>query len=139
MDFFTLSPNPEQSAGRLGSLAQPLQLRQVVALANERLDTVSWAWGDPDRSIKKIGIVGGAADSEWREARNAGADLLLTGEVKQHVALEAAEQRFSMIASGHYATEQPGCATLRDRLAVEAPDVEWLLYVPPKGFSGRPL
>jgi len=44
-----------------------------------------------------------------------------------------------MIASGHYATEQPGCAALRDRLQKELPKVEWLLYEPKAGEFGRPL
>jgi dinuclear metal center YbgI/SA1388 family protein len=138
-DFFVLAPIDEQPAGRIGLLAQPLSLRQLVGFANERLDTASWAWGDPERPVRKLAVVGGAADSEWRQARDAGADAFLTGEVKQHVALEAAEEGFAVIASGHYATEHPGCAVLRERLAGEMPDIDWKLFVPEAGFAGRPI
>ncbi|HWA82839.1 MAG TPA: Nif3-like dinuclear metal center hexameric protein, partial [Fimbriimonadaceae bacterium] len=96
-------------------------------------------WGKPDRPIKKLAVVGGAADSEWRDARQAGADAFLTGEVKQHVGLEVVEEGFAIIASGHYATEHPGCRALRDRLAEAMPDVEWLLYEPEPGLAGRPV
>jgi dinuclear metal center YbgI/SA1388 family protein len=137
-DFFLLAPVAEQPAGRIGAL-EPITLRQLVSLANTRLDTATWAWGDPERKVRKLAVVGGAADSEWRQARDAGADAFLTGEVKQHVALEAAEEGFAVLACGHYATEHPGCAWLRDRLALELPEIDWQLFVPRPGMHGRPF
>lgn len=139
VDFFALADRLEQPAGRVGRLPQPMTLRELTALANERLDTAAMTWGNPSRMVTGLAIVGGSADSEWREARSASANVLLTGEVKQHVGLEAVEQDFPIIAAGHFATEHPGCATLRDRLAEAMPDVEWLLYTPEPGFSGRPF
>jgi dinuclear metal center YbgI/SA1388 family protein len=138
-DFFLLQADEEQPAGRVGLLPNPMPLQELAALSDERLHTRSWAWGDPGRLIRRVAVVGGAADGEWRDARGAGADVLITGEVKQHVGLEAAEEGFALIGAGHYATEQPGCAALRDRLAAEMPEVEWLLYAPEPGFSGRPI
>jgi dinuclear metal center YbgI/SA1388 family protein len=138
-DFFALAPHSEQPAGRIGLLPEPLSLTQLVKHANASLDTASWAWGDPEMVIRKLAVVGGAADSEWRNAKDAGADAFLTGEVKQHVALEAAEEGFAVLACGHYATEHPGCAVLRDRLALELPEVDWQLFVPGYGASGRPF
>jgi hypothetical protein len=138
-DFLLLADRSEQPAGRIGMLVGGMTLEGLVRDANVRLGTASWAWGDPVKPIKKLAVVGGAADSEWRKAREAGADAMLTGEVKQHVGLEAAEEGFAIVASGHYATEQPGCEALRDRLAEELPEVEWLLYVPEPGFAGRPI
>lgn len=138
-EFFQLAADGEQPAGRIGTLAEPTTLRDLLPYLDQRLGTVSCAWGKPDRPVKKLAVVGGAADSEWREARQAGADAFLTGEVKQHVGLEVAEEGFAIIASGHYATEHPGCRTLRDRLAEELPEVDWLLHVPEPGFAGRPL
>ncbi|HVT14132.1 MAG TPA: Nif3-like dinuclear metal center hexameric protein [Fimbriimonadaceae bacterium] len=137
-DFFRLASESEQPAGRIGVLPEPTTLRELLPYLDQRLETVSCAWGRPDRSIKKLAVVGGAADSEWREARQAGADALLTGEVKQHVGLEVVEEGFAIIASGHFATEHPGCRVLRDRLAEAMPDVEWLLYTPEPGLAGRP-
>ncbi len=138
-DFFRLATLAEQPAGRVGSLPLAMSLREVVALSNVRLETASWAWGEPGRKIKRLAVVGGAADGEWRNAREAGADALLTGEVKQHVGLEAAEEGFAIVAAGHYATEHPGSVVLRNRLAAEVPEVEWLMFTPEPGFSGRPV
>ncbi|HSI72443.1 MAG TPA: Nif3-like dinuclear metal center hexameric protein, partial [Fimbriimonas sp.] len=79
-DLYTLKAEREQPAGRIGTLNATLQ--ELAKLVEERLDTVTWAWGDPAKRIKKVAVVGGAADDEWIEAQRAGADVLITGEVK---------------------------------------------------------
>jgi len=139
VDFFVLRDDPEQPAGRIGLLPQPTTLSEFAARVAPKLQTRCWNWGDPDRKIKRVGIVGGAADDEWMNAQRANADVLLTGEVKQHVGVEASESGFALIAGGHYATENPGAMELRNRLAGAVPKVEWLGYEPDVGFSGRPF
>lgn len=57
------------------------------------------------REIKKIAIVNGAGSSYWRKAKKMGADLLITGDVKYHEALDALEENFILIDIGHYETE----------------------------------
>jgi dinuclear metal center YbgI/SA1388 family protein len=138
IDFLELAPAVEQPAGRLCALPEPTTLDEFSLRVAERLGLATWTWGAPDRPIKKVAFVGGAADSEWMAAQRAGADVLVTGEVKQHIALEASESSFALIAAGHFATENPGCAALRDRMAVAVPGVEWLLFEPDLGASGRP-
>jgi dinuclear metal center YbgI/SA1388 family protein len=138
-DLVPLHPAYEQPLGRLGRLAKPLTLKDLVDYVDDRLGTRSTAWGREDRRIERVAVVGGSADGEWRNARSAGADALVTGEVKQHVALEAAESGFSLLAAGHYATEQPGCEALREALAQRLPEIEWDLFMPAPGMSGRPL
>lgn len=139
IDFFALTPGAGMPIGRVGDLEAPKALNDVANLIDGALGTRSTSWGRADRSVRRIAVVGGAADGEWEAALHAGADLYVTGEVKQHVALEAVESGIAMIAAGHYATEQPGCAALRDRMAREVPDVEWLLFEPLPGEAGRPL
>ncbi len=132
-------PSYEQPVGRLGRLDAPRSLADFAAQVGTQLATSAWVWGDPAAKVNKVAVVGGAADGEWMNARNAGADVLVTGEVKQNVALEASESGLAIIAAGHYATEQPGCAWLRDRMAKAVPGVEWLLFEPLPGKGGRPL
>ena len=138
-DTFTLRPKFEQPCGRVGALSHPMKLREFAKLVDNILGVRSLTWGDPERTIKRVGFVGGAADSEWMNAQRAGADILVTGEVKQHIAVEATESGMTLIAAGHYNTEHPGCMTLRDRLQAAVPDVEWLLFTPVPGLNGRPF
>ena len=138
-EFFALRGKKEQPAGRLGTLSHPMKLSEFAALADQVLDVRTWTWGDPNRTIKKVGFTGGAADTDWMDAQRAGADLFLTGEIKQHIAVEATESGMTLVAAGHYQTEQPGTAELCNRMKSALPDVEWYLFTPPAGLHGRPF
>lgn len=138
-DLIRLDNHYEQPAGRLGKLRDRITYRELIGLIDEKLETRSMCWGEPDSFVRTIAVVGGAADGEWMAARNEGADVLITGEVKQNIAVEASESGLKIVAAGHYATEQPGCAALRDRLAAAIPVIDWELYEPPVGLGGRPV
>jgi len=138
-DMFQLSPHREQSSGRIGKLTRWLKLSDFSELVEKTLGTKCLTWGDPSREIRNVAFVGGAADDEWRNAQREEADVLVTGEVKQHNALEATESGFSLIAAGHYATEQPGVEALCKRLSGAIEDVEWSVFTPEKGMAGRPF
>ncbi|MCC7433617.1 MAG: Nif3-like dinuclear metal center hexameric protein [Methanoregulaceae archaeon] len=139
IDVYVLNEAFEQPAGRVGELSQPMSLAEFATYTDRVLGTRSWAWGDPERSVRTVAVVGGAADGEGRFARSAGADVFLTGEVKQHIALEASESGLPIIAAGHYATEQPGVEALAVALAGTMPQVRWEVFTPPPGHHGRPL
>lgn len=138
-NYMPMTSVPEAPAGRVGQLASPLTLREFQEYADARLGTRSLSWGDPAKRIRRVAVCGGAADGEWIGAQRADADVLVTGEVKQHVAVEASESGMCVMASGHYATEHPGCEALRERMAREMPEIEWTLFTPAPGLHGRPL
>jgi len=138
-DFGMISEKcDEQHLGRVGTLKEPVSFQNFVERVETVLDTRSWTWGKPEKIVKRVAVVGGAADNEWMAAQKAGANVLLTGEVRQHVALEASESGMCIIAAGHFATEHPGSGALKNRLAEALPAIEWFLFTPPKGRHGRP-
>ncbi len=139
IDLFALKASEELPLGRVGKLSSPCTLAEFASRTDELLKTRCWVWGSPSERIKKVAFMGGAADTAWMDAQRAGADLLITGEVKQHVALEAVESGMTLIAAGHYQTEQPGCESLRASMSVAVPDAEWLLFTPEPGRAGRPF
>jgi len=139
IDVYVLDESFEQPAGRVGELPHPMNVAEFAAYVNRVLETRSWAWGDPEQPLRTVAVVGGAADGEGRFARGAGADVFLTGEVKQHIALEASESGLPIIAAGHYATEQPGVEALALALGAAMPEVRWEVFTPLPGFHGRPL
>ncbi len=108
-------------AAAWGLRLKKMTLREYAAFLDETLDTKCQAWGDPSAKVQKVAVVGGAADSDFRAAKAAGADVFVTGEVKQRIALEAGEIGIPIVAAGHYATEHPGCVQLKNRLSVELP------------------
>ncbi len=138
-DLYPIEPLPEQPAGRMGELSQAMSLTDFVAHVDTCLSTCTLAWGDSSRMVRKVAVVGGAADGEWRGALQAGADVFVTGEVKQNIALDSAESGLAILSSGHYATEQPGMEDLCTRMQAAMPEISWHLYAPAKGSGGRPV
>lgn len=138
-DLLAMPKGVAQPMGRIGQVGGETNLGDFARFIDTCLATRSLVWGNPNKVVRQVAVVGGAADGEWRPAQAAGADILITGEVKQHVAVEAAESGFAIVAAGHYATEHPGCGSLRDRMQAEVPDVEWSLFTPEPGYCGRPL
>jgi dinuclear metal center YbgI/SA1388 family protein len=139
LDLFVLQGLNEQPLGRVGTLPTPISLGEFASLVDRNLAVRCWTWGDPAAKIKKVAVMGGAADGAWMDAQRAGADVLLTGEVKQQNGLEASESGMPLIAAGHYQTEHPGSAALSVRMQTAMPEIDWRLYVPPAGQHGRPF
>jgi dinuclear metal center YbgI/SA1388 family protein len=137
-DLYPLREHVEQAAGRIGELEERVRFDEFLRRVDQLLETRAYGWGELSKSIRKVAVVGGAADSEWIAAQRAGADVLVTGEVKQHVAVEASESGLCIVAAGHFATEQPGAAELKTRLQQALPAIEWVLFEPKPGSHGRP-
>lgn len=138
-EFYSVLPKDAHQCGRIGELATPQSLQSFAERVDAQLGTRSWVWGSANSTIRTVAVVGGAADGEWRAAQSAGADVLVTGEVKQHVALEAVESGMAMIAAGHYATEQPGVVALAEAMHERLPGVAWEVFEPEAGEAGRCL
>lgn len=139
IDFYVLDDLAEQCAGRIGELDNEMSLGEFVLHCDASLSTRAWTWGDPDARIRRVALIGGAADGEWRDALAVGADVYLTGEARQHVALEAVESGMPLIAAGHYATEHPGVEALAAALGQELPSIQWHVFAPNEGLHGRPF
>ncbi len=127
----------KRPAGRIGVLPEPLAAEPFADHLAATLGVRPLVWG-PKRPIARVAVVGGAADGEWAAALAAGSDAFVTGEVKGHHALAAAEAGLVIAAAGHHATEEPGMAHLAARMAREVPSVVWSHYAPEAGEAGRP-
>ncbi len=66
--------------------------------------------------IGSVGIVTGAAQSEYHQAVAAGLDAYITGEATEWVLHQAAEDGVHYLAAGHYATETFGIRALGHHL-----------------------
>ncbi|MBX3114612.1 MAG: Nif3-like dinuclear metal center hexameric protein [Fimbriimonadaceae bacterium] len=135
-DWFQLADGGGYPLGRIGDI-EPGTAEEIREHFDQLLGSRSEMWVGHSRAIRKVAVIGGAAAGEWKSAKSAGADCLITGEVPQHVGLEASESGFVVLACGHYATEQPGMAKMARRLK-EKTGLECELYTPEAGKSGRP-
>lgn len=138
-DVVLLQDDPGQPAGRLGTLPQPLAPAALQTLVDAKLGCRSQMWlPESSGPIANLAVVGGAAAGEWKAAQKAGAQAFLTGEVPQHIALEAAEAGLVIFAAGHYHTEHPGVVALAKQIRTLT-NLDALVYEPDPGQNGRPL
>lgn len=138
-DVIKLRPLVEQPLGRVGVLPDALKLSDFKVTCEKAFASAALVWGDPDKIIERVAVVGGSGDSQWDEALRAGADAIVTGEVRHHIAKEASEAGIAVLACGHYATEHPGMESLRDMFALQFPDVRCQLFTPNAGMVARPI
>jgi len=92
--------------GRIGYLSDELDVEDFVKLVEERLHTrVRFTRGDS--KINRVAVCGGAGGDLLYPAIDAGADALVTAEIKHHMFLQAQSQHFILIDAGHFETEVP--------------------------------
>lgn len=58
------------------------------------------------KKVSKIAVVNGSGSSYWRKAKSIGAEVLITGDLKYHEALDAKEEGMTIIDIGHYESER---------------------------------
>ena len=101
---------------RVGALPHPMAADKLAAHIGEALGDVVRVMGNPSTVITKVGMCSGSGADEWPAAAAMGAQAFLTGEVKHHIALEAADAGVVMLEAGHHATEEPGIFALAKAL-----------------------
>ncbi len=139
LDIYVLDSSIGPQIGRMGYLASPMSPQDFVEFANEKLSTNCMAWlGSHSEPLSCVAVAGGAAGSEWKGAKAAGADIFLTGEIKHDQALSALLENFPVIQAGHFATEQPGMIELNKRLKANFKDISVSTFEPSMGQCGRP-
>jgi dinuclear metal center YbgI/SA1388 family protein len=123
-DLLTQSAMPSRrGTGRVGELPAAVTLRAFARRAAEVLPGTAWgvrAAGDPDRAVRTVAVCGGSGASLADQARRAGADVLLTADLKHHPVVEEVLERGSeaiaLVDAAHWATEAPWLDELAARL-----------------------
>lgn len=109
--------------GRIGSIA-PTRLGDFLDLVAERLPAGPhgiFGSGDPGEIIERVAVSGGAGDSFLEAARESGADVFLTADLRHHPASEHLEGGApALICGSHYATEWPWLPILERKLVQAA-------------------
>jgi len=106
--------------GRIGLLPEPVTLQAYTATCAAQLGCGAVrVTGKIDRAIRTVALCSGSGASLLADAVRAGADLLVTGDVKYHEARDAETQGIALLDAGHFATEQLMVAAIRDFLASE--------------------
>jgi len=101
-----LNEGEKQGLGRIGHLPDTLSLADFAAEIKRALAAPGLRYvGDPSASVSKVALCSGSGASLAREAARAGADVLVTGDVKYHDARDAEDIGIALIDAGHFHTE----------------------------------
>lgn len=92
--------------GRIGTLPQEMTLQAFAAHVRGALGGAVRVGGELARVVRRVAVIGGSGGSFLADASNAGADALLTGEIKHDQALAAQVYGLAVVEAGHYETER---------------------------------
>jgi dinuclear metal center YbgI/SA1388 family protein len=115
-----------RGSGRIGRLAQPTTLRDFADTVTRALPTTAHGVrvaGDPDRRVETVALCGGAGDFLLDRARDAGAEVYLTSDLRHHPASELREYAGAgapaLVDVAHWAAEWTWLPVLAARLGAE--------------------
>lgn len=116
--------SPEIGSGRRGRLAAPTSLTEFSQRVKSFLRVTGLhIVGEADRQLTSVAVACGSAGEFLPAAREAGCELLVTGETSFHTCLEAQATGIALILPGHFASERFGVEHLAAVLAAQFPGV----------------
>ena len=98
----------EKGIGRIYTLEKKENLYDIIKNIKEKLSINNLkisGYNLEDAKVKKIAVINGAGSSYWKRAKRMGVELLITGDLKYHEALDAQEEGMYIIDVGHYESE----------------------------------
>ena len=110
------------------AVGTPERKLSVFDLAKEvknalNCESVEYILGE--KIIERIAVSSGAGGDGFIRARELGADMLVTGEVKHHQLLEAHALGVPIIAAGHFHTEDLAIQPLCEKLSQKFPEISF--------------
>ncbi len=106
-DLYPLkNPGLSLGFGRVGRWPEPQPWPQVASLIKEVFGVSAFRlWGIPPDTISRLAVCGGSGGDLIAAARERGAELYITGEVRHHQAVPGFGAGFGVAEVGHFASE----------------------------------
>ena len=118
-----LVPAPDDATtglGRVGGLPEPMALAAFAEQVRDALPSTAHGvriGGSLDRVVRRVAVIGGSGSDALAAAAAAGADVVVTADLKHHNAGDfLAEGGPALVDVAHWASEWPWLSVLRDRL-----------------------
>ena len=83
--------------------------------------------GDETQPVQTVAAMGGAGSDFMADAKDMGADVYVTADLKYHDGQLAAEMGLALIDAGHFETEAATMKPFMEKLANAMPQVEFML------------
>lgn len=134
-DKFVLDVTDEENNFGYGIVGKVNDIKAIdfITLVKNNLDVKNLTvFGDIEgRYIKNVAVMGGSGASYIESAKNSGADVLITGDVKYHDGQLANKLGLLVIDAGHYHTEKHILNKIGQKLKTFNKGLEVLIYENP--------
>ncbi|MDW7650637.1 MAG: Nif3-like dinuclear metal center hexameric protein [Bacillota bacterium] len=125
--------------GRVGKISAPCTLQDFCAFVKEKLLVDSLrVTGDLKKIINKVAVCGGSGGDLIHAASFAGADVLVTGDLKYHEACDCSSLGMALIDAGHDATERVIVPVLTNYLKTKLAENGYNTPVEPSALETAP-
>lgn len=113
--------------GRIGTLDSPAPAREIVERIKKALDLSHLLTAGPmDRTINRAAVCAGACGNHLDDAIAQKADLYLTGEMRHHDAIKAANAGMTVVCTLHSNSERAVLKRLAEKLSASCGGVQFL-------------
>ncbi|MBO5981651.1 MAG: Nif3-like dinuclear metal center hexameric protein [Clostridia bacterium] len=122
-DTFEFAP-----CARIGNIENSVTPDNFGALVGNALKSDRVKVFANNKQVSRVAVCSGSGGSVLKDAYLAGADTLLTGEVKYNNELDAAEYGVNLIVAGHNETERVVLPVIKDIILKGFPSAEVFVY-----------
>lgn len=111
--------------GKVGILENKYSLAEFITRVKTSLDVpFVRVTGGADSGIMKAAVFSGSFDDDLKAVAASGADILVTGDLKYHTALDAREMGMCIVDAGHFNTEKVVLPRLAETIQKGCSDIE---------------
>ena len=116
---------PGEGIGRVGVLEGTMYLKQFAEKVRNDFEIPDVRmYGDPAAIIHRVAVSSGSGKSMICGAIEKGADVIVTGDVDYHSAIDAVAQGIAVIDAGHYGIEHIFIGQMAEELKERFPEME---------------
>lgn len=95
-----------EGIGRVGLLPEEMTLEELAAFVRKQMKLPHVVvYGDRARKVRRAAVSGGSGKSMTGFALDKHAEVLITGDIDHHTAIDAVSDGLCIIDAGHYGTE----------------------------------
>lgn len=98
---------PEQGLARIGVLDAPMKLKAFAKKVRDTLGATHLTYAGGEEPVYRVAVIGGSGADFMEDALARGADTIVTGDVKYHVAQKAVNLGLNVVDGTHQLTELP--------------------------------
>ena len=114
----------KEGCGRVGKLEKCMSVAELAEFVKEKFHVPNVrVYGDLGDIVETAAVMPGSGGDYIRDALNAGADVMITGDVDHHEGIDAVAQGIAVIDAGHYGIEKLFISYMEEFIKRELPGI----------------